>query len=263
MGGKFLRGGPSRAGPRTRSDPQQRLVWYLSCYAILYLVAWWLMTHRIDRFWMPLLPVLSMLAGLGAAWSLSRLWRTVLTGTVLWGLLTSFLFLITTDRHDHRYLVDLNVLRVDEPDEPSGPSRVHAAHRYLNSAVPADECVLLVGDAQPFDLEMRVLYNTCFDQSMLERMLRGRTRDQRLAALRDQGISHVLVDWSEIDRYRSPGNYGFSDYVTRSLIRDELVDEQRLLRPVDLGVDPEWWQLFEVANEDALTQPVRGRGRRH
>jgi hypothetical protein len=117
--------------------------------------------------------------------------------------------------------------------------------------------VLLVGDAQPFDLEMPVLYNTCFDESIFERLLKGRSREQRLAALREHGISHILVDWSEVDRYRSPGNYGFSDYVSRSLVRDELVEEQRLLRRVELGVHPEWWEVFEVVDEGGRLPTAR------
>ena len=31
---------------------------------------------------------------------------------------------------------------------------------------------------------------------------------------------HVLVDWSEIDRYRSPGNYGISDFLEPKVFRE-------------------------------------------
>jgi hypothetical protein len=209
---------------------------------------WWLVTHRIDRFWVPLLPVLAMLAGVGATWSSSRLWQSILNAVVLFALFANFMYLLTTNQHDHRYLAALDVLRVDEPDEPNGASRVHAAHRYLNSAVSSDQCVLLVGDAQPFDLEVPVLYNTCFDECIFERLMKDHSRAERLAALEEHGISHILVSWSEIDRYRSPGNYGFTDYVTRALVREELVRQQRLLRPVDLDSDPERWEVFEVVD---------------
>ena len=30
---------------------------------------WWLLTHRLDRFWLPMLRPLAVLAGLGADWS--------------------------------------------------------------------------------------------------------------------------------------------------------------------------------------------------
>ena len=106
--------------------------------------------------------------------------------------------------------------------------------------------VLLVGDAQPFDLEVPARYNTCFDENLFQRLLQGQTREQRWAALRGERISHVYVDWNEIDRYRQPGNYGFTDYVTRRLVRDELVAQQGLLRPVPLPLNPQAGELFEV-----------------
>ena len=39
------------------------------------------------------------------------------------------------------------------------------------------------------------------------------------AVLRRDRISHVLVNWHELDRYRSPGNYGYSSFTTRELVR--------------------------------------------
>jgi hypothetical protein len=77
-------------------------------------------------------------------------------------------------------------------------------------------------------------------------LLKDRTRDERLAALRNQRVSHILVSWRELDRYREPGNYGFSDFTTRELVRGELVDQQQLLRRVELDIDPENSEVFEV-----------------
>jgi hypothetical protein len=73
--------------------------------------------------------------------------------------------------------------------------------------------LLLVGDAQPFDLEVPVTYNTVFDDSLFEQLARDRTPEEVRAALLERGISHVYVDWAEIARYRSPGNYGISDFL--------------------------------------------------
>ena len=38
----------------------------------------------------------------------------------------------------------------------------------------------------------------------------------------DLGVAYVAVDWNEIARYRSPGNYGFTDYIQPKLF-EELV----------------------------------------
>ena len=231
----------------------RRLAWRMTAMFLYFMFAWWLVTHRIDRFWVPVLPIVALLAGVGAVWSNDRLWRSIAGTALACGLLANLLFLVSTNRHDHRYLVGLEQLRRDEPADEHGPSRVNAFHRYLNDAVPKDRAVLLVGDAQPFDLEMPVLYSTCFDDCVFEQLMKGRTREERLAALRHHRISHIYVSWTEIERYRSPGNYGFTDYARRkSTVWDELVGEQGLLRRVPLNMNPEIGEVFEVVGH---TQP--------
>jgi hypothetical protein len=227
---------------------RRRLVVSLAAYAGFFLAVWWLATHRVDRFWVPVLPVLALLAGVGAAWSASRVWRTTVTVLLLGGMGANLLFLMSGGVYDHRYLVSLERLRRDEPAESSDPC-VDPIHRYLNDTAAEGDRVLLVGDAQPFDLELPALYNTCFDDCLLEGLMKDRTAAERRAALRRLQITFVLVSWREIDRYRSPGNYGFTDYVTKQLVREELVRDQRLLRPIPLNVDPEQAELFGVVRQ--------------
>jgi len=214
-----------------------RLVWMMAGMVLYFLAVWWLVTHRIDRFWVPVLPIVALLAGMGAVWSSARSWRLTAATVLVCGLLANLLFLGTIEQ-----------LRRDQRVAEQDDSRINPFHRYLNKAVKKDNAVLLVGDAQPFDLEMRVLYNTGFDDCVFEQLMKGRDREERRAALRDHRISHVYVSWSEIERYRSPGNYGFTDYVTKSLVRDELVRDQRLFRRVGLNADPEFGELFEVVD---------------
>ena len=47
-------------------------------YVVYIFATWWLFTHRLDRFWLPMLPALAVLAGLGADWIRSRLWTAIL-----------------------------------------------------------------------------------------------------------------------------------------------------------------------------------------
>ena len=51
--------GAARGGSRRRS----------AGYVVYLFLTWWLLTHRLDRFWLPLLPPLAVLAGLGADWT--------------------------------------------------------------------------------------------------------------------------------------------------------------------------------------------------
>src|SRR5262249_16558788 len=44
----------------------RRMAWALWGYVAYLFLTWWLLTHRVDRFWLPLLSPLAMLAGLGS-----------------------------------------------------------------------------------------------------------------------------------------------------------------------------------------------------
>jgi hypothetical protein len=55
-------------------------------------------------------------------------------------------------------------------------------------------------------------------------------------------VTHVYVDWFEIERYRSPGNYGFTDFVTPDEF-DRLVKAGVLDRPETVGTRQELYTV--------------------
>jgi hypothetical protein len=187
----------------------RRLRWWLG-YVVLFFAMWWLLTHRIDRFWVPVLPIVALVAG-GAASSITTTsWRRGLLALVGLGTLWS-LVVVTSGigGGDSRYLESLERLKHDRSRLPPGQA-------WLNAHTPQGKSVLSVGDAQVFDLEVPVLYNTVFDPSVFEAIVRDEQGDLRPSAdIRERlrGVAFVYVNWGEIVRYRSPGNYGFSDFV--------------------------------------------------
>jgi len=249
---------PCRNGSSSRKAAQfkaAQFCWVLLSYLAWWITMWWLGTHRIDRFWLPALPMAALWAGLGFCWSESRLWRWCRTGLLAVGLLYGFLLAggVPAAGGYNRYFWTLDRLRVD-------PLRVDPWHLWLNQTWQEQRrpkgYVLLVGDAQPFDLEMPVLYATCFNTSPLEELLweadartgqppafspdQGDSRNvfcpggermypvgwlgqafaQRLKELlAERDIRYIYVHWGEIGRYRSPGNYGFTP-----LVQPELFD---------------------------------------
>jgi len=207
-------------------DRSRRLPLALAAYFGFTIAAWWLLTHRIDRFWIPVLPLLALLAGMGACWNSARWWRHTLVGLLVVGLTWSFLVVTTGPGGYNRYFVALERLRTD-------PQRVSAWHADLNARIEPPGRVLVVGDAQVFDLEMPILYNTCFDDSIFEQIARDRTPEQIAREFSARGITHVYVNWREVLRYRSPGNYGFTEFVQRDVFQ-RLV-EQGVLEPVRDG----------------------------
>ncbi len=197
---------------------------------------WWILTHRLDRFLLPLLPVGCLLAGAGATWSAANSWRWFLRLFLVWAVLTNFLLVTSNEAGDNRYFVSLASTRVVS----------HPGHAYLNAHVEPGYRGLLVGDAQAFNVAVPVLYNTCFDDCWFDLLMRGRTTEERREILHRERISHILVDWYELNRYRSPGNYGYSDFVTPELLQSEFV-ATGLLRPVATDLVPEKAQMYEVS----------------
>jgi len=222
---------------------KRRLKFFLGGMFLFVIVAWWFATHRIDRFWVPTLPILALLAGAGAGEFRCQAGRRLILIILGVGLTLNFLTLFSGRLGDNRYFVAMTTLRED--DTPNlDPSRVNPVHRYLNEHLANDKAVLLVGDAQPFDLQGRVFYNTTFDENLFEHWMKDRTNEERRKVLSERSIQYVYVFWLDVERYRSSGNYGFSDYVTSERIK-EIVDSG-LLRPIEVPQGERYAQLFEV-----------------
>jgi hypothetical protein len=234
------------------------LIFVLAGLIAFNVVAWWLLTHRIDRFLVPILPLVALLAGIGATSFSDQMWQRTIALILGIGFVFNLLFVTLPLPGDNRFLTSYEQLRLDElSDGPFSSERVHRAQKHLNENVKPSFQVMTVGEAQVFDLEMPVIYNTCFDDCVFEQMMKGRTKKERVAALHENRISHVLVMWYELDRYRSPGNYGYSNYVTRELIQSEFVDNG-IFREIKLGLKPGNSQLFEVVGSQSREQTTSG-----
>jgi len=227
------------------ASPQRRFATVVCCWMLFVFTSWWLFTHRLDRFLVLLLPMAALVGGIGALAVPHGTWRNITIGFLLCGTLIQFVFV--TIQPDNRYFAPLSRLRRDDTELGEIGVRVEAAHRWLNEHGKPGERVLLVGDAEPFDLEIHAVYNTCFDDCQFTRLFKDRPREERVVALHAEGIRYIFFSWSHLARYRSPGNYGYtSDYPTPALVHEELVNQQHLLKAIDIGVPLENGELFEV-----------------
>jgi hypothetical protein len=197
---------------------RRSIVWPLLGYVAFVLAVWWLLTHRIDRFWIPVLPVLALLAGAGACWSSERWWRGVLAALLLAAAVANFP--VAAAGQGNAWFVGLQRLRHE-------PGWIDPWHEYFNTHASGGR-VLVVGDAAVFDLRPPVLYNTCFDDCIFEQIVKGRTIAEIRAELAARRIAYVYVDWGEIARYRR--SYGFTAFVQPEIF-DRLVTEG-LLEPL-------------------------------
>ena len=96
---------------------------------------------------------------------------------------------------------------------------------WMNESLPASAKVLYVGEARAYYAERSVVYSTAFDQNPLMAMSRAaKTPEELLAALRAQGITHVYVNSSELNRLQH--GYSYMTDANWSLIEDVLDQEQ-------------------------------------
>ncbi len=218
VGWRVRRGGRSRPPGKDQSAQSASIVWMLLAYAGFVIAVWWLLTHRIDRFWIPVLPVLALLAGAGACWSTERWWRSVLAGLLVAAAGANFL--VAAAGQGNAWFVGLARLRHE-------PGWIDPWHEYFNTRLSQGR-LLTVGDAAVFDLVPSVLYNTCFDHCIFEQIVKGRTAAEIRAELAARQVAYVYVDWGEIARYRR--TYGFTDFVQPAVF-DRLV-EQGILEPL-------------------------------
>jgi hypothetical protein len=227
----FAKVGPSRReGPAAPAkaavqvpDGVRNLL-FTAAFALLWILAvWWLLSHRLDRFLLPAWPFAAIVAAcslaLADAW-----WRRAVHLVALVGITYCLLAASSQLVGDNRWFVALAQLRRDGPWPAATPPRIKPGHRFLNEHIKPGQAVLLVGDAEPFDLEMPVYYNTCFDDSLLCNWMLGKSAGERRQELAQRNIAWVLVDWPEIARYQSPNNYGLDPRFDPQIL-DELVDQ--------------------------------------
>ncbi len=186
----------------------KRFVKVLGIYVLYLFLTWWLFTHRLDRFWLPILVPLAILAGLGADWTRGGAWSAILGSLFILAFVSNLSFSTTPLTALTEWTGDLTTLRV------SVPGRLNPPLATVDRMLPADAKLLLVGQAAVFHVNHPIIYNTVFDEETFETLVRGHSPADARAALKRLGITHVYVDWHEIDRYRSPGNYGFTPFVT-------------------------------------------------
>lgn len=209
------------------------------------LAVWFFATHRIDRFLVPILPLAVMLASYSLQWLNRSGYQSWTAALMLFSLLYAGLLSLSNIACDSRWLVSYESLKRDI-GTAEVPGRLSPGIDWLNHQLPATARVLLVGQAQVFRYQPPIYYATCFNTPVGESALNSGDPELARRWLQDQGITHVLVQWSEINRYRSPGNYGFSAWPTRSDI--DLLMQWNLLRRVEQDWPMDWQasELLEV-----------------
>ncbi len=216
----------------------RRLMHWLWIYIGFLFFSWWLLTHRIDRFWVPMLPVVAVLAGIGATWSSKLLWRTGVTAAVFFAVLFNLCIITSGLGGNNAYLDDFTYAR-----NFTGNLTAPEIEVLNKMQLDPNQVVLFVGEAKVFNANFPVIYNTVFDEDIFQQWTaqpNPELPDKELsmkpareieAKLKAEHIAYVYVNWAEILRYRIPGSYGYTDYVTPQRFQ-QLVKEGVLQPPL-------------------------------
>lgn len=228
---------------RTRTWP---VLWALLMLWIL--AVWWLATHRIDRFWLPALPMASLIAVGGAQWIARRASYSLAIGILLFGVIFGALQTVSgVGPSDNRIFAAIHTIEQESLIEtPMG--LVNPTTAWINRSLSPQDKVLSIGEVKAYLYRVPLIYSTCFNQSPAETWLANKTPAEQHRILSEQGVTHVMIDWFEIERYRSPGNYGFSDWPQQTDF-DAMVTNG-VLRPVQNPFSPEDVEIFEVVDRE-------------
>ena len=209
---------------------------------------WWALTHRIDRFWIPLIPLLSITAACSWLLHSSGLWRGFLSVLITAGTSYNVYFCTLALVGFHAGLMDPDAAR---------KLTIRSDIQTLNATLPSTSKVLMVGDAEVFDATFPLVYNTVFDDNIFEEWtvdssdIMTPLRERRMLPpeeirhiLKSQRITHVFVHWGEILRYRLPDSYDYTAYVQPNRF-SELVSAG-VLAPPRVMLERPWASLSAV-----------------
>lgn len=188
----------------------------LLLYVLFVLLCWWALTHRLDRFWIPVLPLCCVLAARGMTLYREKGYTIAVCVFLGFGLCyATLLAALPQPGKYNRLFLSQAAMRID-------PVRVMPWVNYFNENRPKGT-LLLIGDAKAFDFQCPVIFSSCFDDTPFERLVCGdhapEFDEPELIRRRfhELGITDIYVDWNEIARFRSPGNYGFPDFVQKEV----------------------------------------------
>ena len=250
----------------------RRRVWTVWAFIGWQFLSWFVLTHHIDRFYVPMFPVVALLAGAGAAWlfsalndpsgenseadvslsekekkrktslalqasmgggssSLRTIWPRVASTFVVCLIGANVLYNVGVMMNLGGYNSGRTEMKAARDVQLS---RWYGAQKWIDDELAAGRLphnlkVLCVGEAALFHARFPYVYNTVFDRSLFEQWFATRTASGEFqlrpvaeirATLLQHRITHVLINWSEILRYREPGSYGFTDFVHPDQIRE-------------------------------------------
>ncbi len=84
----------------------------------------------------------------------------------------------------------------------------YPAAEYINSNLPEDSHIFLVGEARTFYFKVKTTANTALDETLIvEFAARSQTPEDLIDLLKDRGITHILLNRPEAERLQKKYDY--------------------------------------------------------
>jgi hypothetical protein len=218
---------------------RERPVRWLLVFLVLYAVYWYFFTHRVDRFFLPMLAPAAALAGRGFEITRRRPAQYLL-GAALILSLGWYLYVDT---------ILVNGFAGGNYDLKTGNARF-LKDRYkgtyplvqFSHTLDRGQRLMLVGEAQSMYLRPDTLYSTVFNEEVFTSTVKD-VRDSQLVldGLRRAGVTHLFVNWFEIGRLRATYAWTGADGKTHPGFPPITpMDFERLVTEGVLVAMPEW-----------------------
>lgn len=251
-----------------------RLLLSLYILTLCYWIGWFFFTHRLTRFLLPIAPIVGLTIGI---WLFELIRKyDLFTKNVF--VFSTFLCLLYSglmiDIFSQGRMAPLRALENDV-NRFSRESIYFNAHPELfcdnandseqvNSKSRSSKKLLLIGDAQAFTYHIPIVYSTCWNDSPFISFIDGSVEKNEQnqitsiifpkkirKALADANIEYILVDYSELARFRSKGNYGYNNpEITEALFK--LLQDADVITPITINEENEEKsnrrQVFRVCN---------------
>lgn len=241
---------------------------------ICYWLGWYYFTHRLTRFLLPIAPFISIFIGAYIHNSLKN--KQILSRSILiTSLLTCFLYSgLLIDIFGQGRMAPLQALEQD-------PQRFSKESIYINNnqeelgfcnkltddsnLVETEQKLLLIGEARAFIYHVPLLYSTCWNDSPLIPILGNavdRNQEGQITSINNpeqirssfiqNKVKYILVNYLELERFRSKGNYGYNNLeITKELF--QLLIKANVIESVgnEFGLDKDSsTQVYKICSKN-------------
>ncbi len=241
---------------RRKKNPSTRAVlWILMGFCLWYYLSW-ANSYRDNRFLMPILPILSLMAAEGLGGWKNNLLKMMAVGIILY----NTLWMGQTILREHNPLPWL-AGRLTSSQRLESKLNYYPGYEKWKSIQRGDEALLLVGEYRPYYLEGHYYVADFFDTPLLIRLLQGAaSKEEVYARMKELKIKWIFYNPNELSLYLREYTRHFTAYVDLDLYRELTLDmlqhsqwSWKISRPLGPGESRQYGSFLNLPETDPRT----------